>query len=249
MSRWLLARSDAFVVHSEFDRRQVAATFAVSGRPLHVLPHGPFDHHVGETPVAATPAADGLTTVLFFGTIRPYKGLEHLVTAFNALTEDEARGLRLLIVGETWEGWDLPLELARRSPHADRIEIVNRYVHDDEISGFFARADAVALPYTRSSASGPLHIAMAFGRPIVLTDVGGLRDGAAGYAGITWVPPNDEAALTEALRALPAVRGMRYPDVRSWDDTVQTYEKLIGELGIDPAASPRPSAVVPEPAS
>lgn len=183
------------------------------------------------------PAEDGVTTVLFFGTIRPYKGLEYLVRAFDQLSEDEASRYRLLIVGETWEGWTEPLELAALSPHREPITIVNRYVRDDEVSAFFAIADVVALPYTRSSASGPLSIAMATGLPTVLGDVGGLRDGAAGYPGITWVPPRDVDALTAALRLVPEFKGQRYADPRSWAAGLAVYATVLADLAINPTST------------
>src|SRR6185437_8163412 len=123
-----------------------------------VAPHGPFDHHVPQTTTRETDHDE--FTVLFFGTIRPYKGLEHLVEAFDSLDDDEVAHMRLVVVGEPWEGWTRPLELIAGCRHRDRITLVDRYVHDDEVASFFAHADAVALPYLRSSASGPLHIAM-----------------------------------------------------------------------------------------
>jgi glycosyltransferase involved in cell wall biosynthesis len=108
--------------------------------------------------------------------------------------------------------------------------LVNRYVHDDEVSAHFAAADAVALPYTRSSASGPLHLAMASGLPVVVTDVGGLRDAAGDYAGAVWVGAADPAALRDALLGLPAMRGQHFSDPRSWQDTVDTYERLVAAM-------------------
>jgi glycosyltransferase involved in cell wall biosynthesis len=138
--------------------------------------------------------------------------------------------MRLTVVGETWEGWTGPLQMIANTRHRDRITLVNRYVHDDEVARYFDAADAVALPYTRSSASGPLHIAMAAGLPIVLTDVGGLRTAAEGYKGVSWVPPSDPEALRAALVALPARRGERYQDPRSWDDTIAVYEKLLAAV-------------------
>lgn len=172
------------------------------------------------------------TTVLFFGTIRPYKRLEVLVRAFDSLSAEEAAELRLLIVGEKWENWTDPLKLAAQSRHKQRITVVNRYVRDAEVAAFFDEADAVALPYLRSSASGPLHITMAHGLPVVLSDVGGLRDCAAGYDGVLWVPSGDVAAVADALRKLPGRRGERYPDPRSWGHTSKAFGQLIDRIGV-----------------
>lgn len=229
MGRAILRRCAGVVVHSEFDRDEVAAHYPVGDLPIRIAPHGPFDHHVGE-PTPTGHDGDEFT-VLFFGTIRPYKGLEHLVEAFDSLDDDDVARMRLLVVGEPWEGWTRPLDLIGASRHRDRITLVDRYVHDDEVASFFAQADAVALPYLRSSASGPLHIAMSAGLPVVLTDVGGLRAAAGDYEGVVWVPPGDPAALRAALLQLPARRGERYADPRSWADTVAIYDDLVRQLG------------------
>ena len=150
--------------------------------------------------------------------------------AFDSLTPEQAAGLRLLIVGETWEGWSRPLDLARASRYATQIEIINRYVTDSELTHYLERADAVALPYLRSSASGPLHIAMANGLPVILSDVGGLRDGADGYTGITWVEPGNVSSLQDALVELPSLAGQHHADVRSWADSIAAFRAIFTKL-------------------
>jgi glycosyltransferase involved in cell wall biosynthesis len=110
-------------------------------------------------------------TVLFFGLIRPYKGLEHLIRAFDQLRRDLALPWRLLVIGRHGKDGRFPLELIKSSPYRNDIELVNRYVTDQEAAGYFRRADVVALPYLRSSASGTLAIAQAYGLPVVMTDV------------------------------------------------------------------------------
>lgn len=225
----VLRRTHAFVVHSEFDRVAVAASLPVDGRPIRVVPHGPFDHHI---PAQTPPRLDDDDAIhlLFFGTIRPYKGLENLVEAFDALAPDEVARLRLSIVGETWENWTAPLRAAERSRYRDRITIVNRYVHDDEVASWFAAADAVVLPYLRSSASGPLHIAMSAGLPVVVTDTGGLRAAAGDYPGAVWVPPGDVEALRRALLHVTGLVGRRYRDPRSWNDSVEAHVGVAQEV-------------------
>jgi glycosyltransferase involved in cell wall biosynthesis len=223
----VVALSAGVVVHSTFDEAEIRARFRLRGRHLAVIAHGPYDH-VATEPVSRS---DRTTcNVLFFGTIRPYKGLEHLVAAFNSLDPEQVAPLQLTVVGETWEQWTEPLELIASSPHADRITLVNRYVSDEEVAAFFADADAVVLPYLRSSASGPLHIAMACGLPVVLSDVGGLREAADGYSGVVFVPPGDVEALRAQLLALPARAGTRHADPQSWERTAAAYDRLFDEV-------------------
>lgn len=240
--RRLLSHTDAHVVHSRYDLELLRTAYGlredVRGG-VSIVPHGPYDHVKLDEATAPTVSArdkDAPLNILFFGIIRPYKGLEDLVEAFSRVPEDVRRGLRLTIVGETWEGWNRPLEAVDASPARDQITVVNRYVTDAEAQQHFAEADAVALPYHRSSSSGPLHMAMSAGLPTIVTSVGGLVDAASGYAGVTFVPPADVDALAAALADLPLQRGKRYPDPHSWDTTVEAYRDILRRLGV--AAAP-----------
>jgi glycosyltransferase involved in cell wall biosynthesis len=158
--------------------------------------------------------------LLFFGLIRPYKGLEDLVRVFNGLPEEEAERLWLTVVGETWEGCTEPARLIATSPYADRITFVNEYVPDEVVAAAFAHADVAILPYHRSSSSGILHIAMSWGLPIVVTDVGGLPEAASGYQGAVFITPGDQEALKAGIRQAVQLAGKKFEDPRDWRETV-----------------------------
>lgn len=227
--------ASGFVIHSEVDREPLDVRYHLGRRPSAVMPHGPFDHHRDVTPVATTEgslrvAPTEAMNILFFGVIRPFKGLEDLVTAFDGLAYDEVGGFWLTVVGETWEDCKLPIELMQRSRHRDRMTLVNRYVGDAEVDGFFSAADAVALPYRRSSASGPAHLCMSYGLPLIISAVGGLPAAVADYAGAILVPPADAAQLRDAIRQLPALRGRRFDDPHTWARSVATYDRLVAQI-------------------
>ncbi len=232
----VLRLASAFAVHSEFDRELLLHNYRLGRRrPIAVLPHGPHDHYripdaPGETGLREAPA--GVVNILSFGVIRPYKGLEHLVRAFDAIPPDRIDRYWLTVVGETWEGWSLPAELIEASRYRHRITFVNRYVTDAELDGHLRDADAVVLPYLRSSLSGPLHVAMGYGVPIVMTNVGGNVEAAQGYGGIRLIPPADEVALREAIEALPDPGGERFDHPHSWADTAAAYDRLFAEIGL-----------------
>jgi glycosyltransferase involved in cell wall biosynthesis len=226
----LLSLVDAHVVHSSYDLQAIPATYPLGGALVQVMPHGPYDHVVRSAAVAVDPAADAPFQLLYIGVVRPFKGVEDLVAAFSALDRDEASRFRLSVVGETWEGWTTPDEAIARSPHADLIERVDRYVTDAELAAYVARADAIVLPYHRSSLSGPLHIAMTAGLPVVVTAVGGLVEVVREYSGAVLVPPRDPIALKDALLQLLERRGKRYPNPHTWQATVETYQALISRL-------------------
>jgi glycosyltransferase involved in cell wall biosynthesis len=236
----LLRRCDGLVLHSEFDRGALQDAYRLPDVPVVVVPHGPYDHHCAGSRDSRRPSAP--IRLLHFGTIRPYKGLEDLVAAFTLLQSEQEGRFHLEVVGETWEQWDLPLELIRTSPHAGSIEVTNRYVDDTEVAAAFARADIVVLPYRRSSSSGPLHIAMAAGLPTVVTAVGGLVEATRNYAGAVLVEPGDPAALSDGIIRAAGLVGQAFTDPRSWDDTRQAVRTLLGDLGL---AQGSPVAAVP----
>jgi glycosyltransferase involved in cell wall biosynthesis len=226
----LLRRCDGLILHSEFDRRALHEAYRLPDIPAVVVPHGPYDHHGGGDRVPRDSSAP--IRLLYFGTIRPYKGLEDLIAAFAGLRSRPGPRFVLEVVGETWEQWQLPLEMIRECPYADDIVVTNRYVDDAEVAAAFARADIVVLPYRRSSSSGPLHIAMAQGLPTVVTAVGGLVEATRDYAGAVLVEPGDPAALGAGIRRAAALVGRSFADARSWDDTRQAMRSLLGDLGL-----------------
>ena len=236
LGRPFFGMASAFVIHSESDREPVSAHYRVGSRPCMVIPVGPMDHHAAkpygdERPTIAERAAPReALNLLFFGLIRPYKGLEDLVQAFDGLDDQEMDGYWLTVVGETWEGWNLPVTMIENSPYRHRITLVNRFVDDDEVVDHFANADAVVLPYHRSSASSPAHVAMSNGLPLIITAVGGLPEAVKDYGGALLVPPQDPLQLRAAIRQLPGLHGKRFDDPHSWNRTAAAYQDLFDDL-------------------
>jgi glycosyltransferase involved in cell wall biosynthesis len=165
---------------------------------VHVVHHGAFTHL---SEIQATPLPEPLSdtdrpVALFFGLLRPYKGIETLLTAWCGIEDAE-----LWIVGRP----RMPLEpLHRLAPPG--VRFVPRYVDEGELAACFARADLVVLPYARTERfdqSGVLGTALAFGKPIVLSDVGGLGEVAATGAA-ELVAPDDPSELHTKLAELLA---------------------------------------------
>jgi len=224
-----------FVVHSEYTGKQVQQRYKLRQRPIALIHHGPYNQYrTDHKEHLARIAPAACCNLLFFGLIRPYKGLDDLIRAFDALPENEVAGYWLTIVGETWEGWNIPAELIARSRYRDRITFVNRYISDTEVTQFFAEADAIVLPYNRASTSGALHIAMSCGLPVVLTNVGGLVEAVADYDGAILVSPNDPIALHGAMQQVAKLRGKRYNDPHSWEHTATSYQALFDALRTPP---------------
>jgi glycosyltransferase involved in cell wall biosynthesis len=188
---------DAIVVHSAYGREQLVASLGVDPAKVRVIHHGAFKHltvQAHEVPLPDELRGVDMPVVLFFGLLRPYKGVETLLEAWRGVT-----GAELWVVGRP----RMPLEpLLRDAP--PRVRFISRFVSDAELPAFFRRADVVALPYARTERfdfSGVLATALAFGKPTVISDIGGFGEvAAAGAARL--VAPDDPGALRTALESL-----------------------------------------------
>jgi len=202
---------------------------------VHVIPHGAFDYLTRlpeERPLPAELERPEGAVILFFGLLRPYKGIDTLLEAFRQLD-----GAELWIVGNP----RMPVEPLRRlaDQAPGRVRILARFVEDAEIPAIFRRADLVVLPYRDAEHSGVLYTGLAFGKPLVLSTVGGFPEVAATGAG-RLVSPEDPDGLATALAELvadPAARERLAEAARkaaigpySWDAvadrTLALYEEL-----------------------
>jgi glycosyltransferase involved in cell wall biosynthesis len=193
----LYARMDAVVVHSEHGARRLREEAGVDPARVHVIPHGAFTH-LAEAPAAPLPAELAGATgpvVLCFGLLRPYKGIDVLLEAWRELADPDAE---LWIVG--MPRMDLT---ALRAAAPSRVRWLPRFVSGPELAAIFRAADLAVLPYREIDQSGVLFTALAFGLPLVLTEVGGFPE-VAPTGAASLVPPGDPAALAAVLAALLA---------------------------------------------
>jgi glycosyltransferase involved in cell wall biosynthesis len=197
--RAVFDRMDALIAHSEAGATRLRELVA-DPRSVHRVPHGVFEHlrhHPDERPLPPDLAAVDGPVVLCFGLVRPYKGVDVLLEAFR-----ELEGAELWIVGMPRMPLDSLEALAGRCRAT--VRFVPRFIIDPEIPGYFRRADLVVLPYRAIEQSGVLYTALAFGRPIVASDVGGFGEVAAETGALRLVPPGDAPALAGALAELLA---------------------------------------------
>jgi glycosyltransferase involved in cell wall biosynthesis len=235
--RGLLGRMDAIITLSERGARRLCDEAGIATERVHVIPHGALDYltrQPDEAPLPAELAAVEGPVVLCFGLIRPYKGVDVLLDAFRAI-----QGAELWVVGRALGVSVEELrELAARAPGT--VRFVPRFVTDRELPAYFRRADLVVLPYRDAEQSGVLYTALAFGKPIVMSDVGGFAEVAARGAG-RLVPAGDPEALAQAiddLLANPESRGRLAAAARdaaagpySWDAVAEQTLALYRELG------------------
>lgn len=192
---------DAVVVHSQHGREVLTDTLDVDSERVHVIPHGVFDYLKrvpNAKPLPPEFAGVERPVVLQFGLMRPYKGIDLMLEAFTAADPDA----ELWIVGMP----RMPIEPLRKLAEdlgiADRVRWLPRFVNDDEIAAFFERADVVALPYRQIDQSGVLFTALAFGKPLLLTRVGGFTEIADRHGAAVSVAPGDLTVLARGLTEL-----------------------------------------------
>ena len=192
----LLSSYDVVFVHGERSRAEYEQHWPPAR--LAVIPHG--DERIfGDPP---PPAEE--ERILFFGDWRKVKGLPGLMEAFDLLVARRP-SVRLTIAG-TPAPADLDPEPIRAwaAGHRDSVEVIDRYVPVEDVRDVFSRARVVVTPYRVGYQSGVIHLAMTMGRAVVTSDVGDLsaavRHGETGLV----VPPEDPAALADALERVVA---------------------------------------------
>ena len=114
----------------------------------------------------------GKKNILFFGLIRTYKGLDILLEAFGMLPED----YQLIVAGEPYGSFDKYQQIIDRLPDKDRIYTDLKYIRDSEVATYFSAADVAVLPYRSATQSGISSVSYHFEVPMIVTDVGGLKE-------------------------------------------------------------------------
>lgn len=186
--------------------------------PLKLSPHPLFDNYgslVGREESLAALKLDPVNSyLLFFGFIRAYKGLDLLIEAFSD-KRLRNRQLKLIIAGEFYEDETPYRDLVKKYNLENDIIFFDHFIKDNEVSLFFSVADLVVQPYKTATQSGVTQIAFHFEKPMLVTDVGGLReivpDGKCGYvvkpeskniadAIIDYFDNNRKATFTEGVK-------------------------------------------------
>jgi D-inositol-3-phosphate glycosyltransferase len=176
--------ADHSFVHTQKMKRELHDDFGVPERAVTVIPFG-INNSVPATEVTIEEAKQrmgikpGERTILFFGRIRPYKGLEYLVAAFQQIVAANP-AYRLIIAGEPMKETktyldDIQLTI-NRGIHRDRVIQKIQFIPDDETELYFKAADVLVLPYKQIFQSGVLFLGYSFGLPVVATDVGSFKE-------------------------------------------------------------------------
>jgi glycosyltransferase involved in cell wall biosynthesis len=227
LTRWILSRCDSLVVHASTVAKELDELLGSRVETVMTLMPPLVDVEPQPLPELA---GDGLR-LLFFGFIRPYKGLDVALDALARLRQQGVRH-RLTVAGEAWdptEDWD---EQVRRRGLSDQVELRLGYVADGQVSGLLAEHHAALLPYRSATQSGIAPIAFAAGRPVVATAVGGLTDVISDGGNGTLAAPGDATSLADAIqrcaRDLPALAADALKMAPTWEDVAAAVVKAAG---------------------
>ncbi|MFC1818593.1 glycosyltransferase family 4 protein [Thermodesulfobacteriota bacterium] len=135
-------------------------------------------------------------TILFFGRISPYKGIEVLYSAMPKVAE-KIPGVRFIIAGRPISGYSLPEPPLLKGDA--KVEVIDEYIPNQQLGKLFMEATVVVCPYIDATQSGVVLTAYAFKRPVVATKIGGLPDYVKHEITGLIVDPNDDYQLAEAL--------------------------------------------------
>jgi glycosyltransferase involved in cell wall biosynthesis len=220
----ILRSVDSFIVHSEQEKNELLKISPRADVKKHLLPLFEYD---------AKPEVrhDTAIHLLFFGFVRPYKGLDILLQALAILRNQD---ISLKIVGEFWNDKARYIELINKLKISEHIEIIDQYVPDIEMSHYFSWADLVVLPYKKTQTSGIIATAYGFRKPVLATDVGGfcevIQDGCTGKIvasdnpqafadGILWFLDNQQINFAENISTFTSQN-------MSWSSLVDAIEEF-----------------------
>ncbi|MGC9330728.1 MAG: glycosyltransferase [Bacteroidales bacterium] len=234
--RYFLKRTDAYVVMSCSVEKELLRLKPKARYIFH--PHPLYDHF--GTLMDKTKAREKLhisqdkKTLLFFGFIREYKGLDLLIDAFGKLDDS----YQLIVAGDCYGSFDKYQKQIDANKNKDNIHKFVRYIPDDEVTLFFSAADVSVLPYKSATQSGITSISYHFEIPMLTTDVGGLqevvKDGVTGKIATEVKSENIAAIILDYFKENKAeTYKQNIRDLKkrmSWESLADSILKMAGEI-------------------
>jgi glycosyltransferase involved in cell wall biosynthesis len=236
----IVRQVDRVVVHSAGAVAELVALGVLRTRVV-LIRHPVFEPTSAET----APTTPERSTLLFFGLLRPYKGLDTLLTAL-ALAAERVPEVRLVVAGDPIEPVDSLRRLADRLGVAQRIDWRLGFLPEAEVAELMRSATVVVLPYREISASGVLATALGHHRPVVVSDVGSMGELVREFGAGAVVAPGEPGELASACAALledagaleRAARGARAAaSALTWDEAARAHERLYADVLAERAAA------------
>ncbi|MDR0970097.1 MAG: glycosyltransferase [Lentimicrobiaceae bacterium] len=220
--------ADSFISQSSYIKEQIQQDFP--NAPIYQTTLSIFDCYDLEN-YSKQSAREflGIKTehvILFFGLIRPYKGLDRLIETFAQLLKDNP-DTSLLIVGENYESMEKYQDLIARYNLKNNVLLFNKFIPNEEVEPYFKAADVVVMPYYSGTQSGILMMAYGFKIPVVVTDVGGIAE---------LVVPNKTGIVVqnnEVKNLLPAINQiLNTKNAVSYSDMIKTHTHNLGYVNL-----------------
>ncbi|MFC1798534.1 glycosyltransferase, partial [Thermodesulfobacteriota bacterium] len=202
LSSILFKLADHFIVHTRLNKKQLTTYYGIQPEMVSVIPHGTLDFFVKKDLDCDLIRSEmGFNSrnkvLLLFGSIRQYKGIDTALKAFAKIV-DKIPEARLLIAGKLWQSWQPYKRLISDLGIERFVSTHLEYIPADDINRYFSTADMVLLPYHHfDSQSGAGSTAVAFRKPLIVSNVGGLPDLVNDQRLV--VPPMNSTALADTI--------------------------------------------------
>ena len=236
MQKMFVRLARKIIVHGMVLKNQFLERYAEKNyKDVVVIPHGDFSiYRFWDNGKNDRTSDNEIKKILFFGSIRPNKGLEYLIKA-EPLIGEKVKNYRIVIAGKCTD-----CAYKKYIKNSSKFTLVNEFIPNKDIPKYFKDASIVVLPYISATQSGIIPIAYAFGKPIIATNVGSIpevvEDGKTGIL----VEPRDESALANAIIKLLSDdnllkemgdNALRYCKLNlSWDSIAQKTIKIYDEV-------------------
>lgn len=234
------------IIHSEFSKESLISQFVVDPEKVSVIPHGNF-LFMRKKEISRDEARKLLKipsdskVAMHFGAIRPYKGLDTLISAFRCVRRFSDNAL-LLIAGKPMHvDFGIYKRQIEEAGLAGSVLIRDEYIPMEEIPPYFFAADVAVFPYKDIDTSGSLQLAYAFSKPVIATRTGGLPEAVSEGVNGMLVAPDDDIAMSSAISKLLDDKELRdrmgqasyelARDKFSWDtiakSTIEVYRETL----------------------
>jgi len=234
---------DHFVVHAKQNKIRLMKDYNKKDDRVHVIPHGTFDYFTkwkkeSQKELKKIFSIDqNKKVILFFGYIREYKGLRYLLKSMSKILQHN-KNVHLLIAGELWQNikdYKNDLKLIKNS-----ITFFPHYVLDNQVYKFFDTADILVLPYhnTEQTISGPLLVGLAFGKPIIISPVGGIKEFIKDGENAIFSDGGDVNQLTDRIEMLLknsklqkklGEKALKTNSLFKWENVAKSYEEVFNK--------------------
>ena len=249
--RIIYKMADKIIIHLSMFRKDLIQQFGVKDKNIVVACEGNRDDFIGEG-ITKNKAKESISlngkqpVILFFGAIKPYKGLKNLILAFPKI-KSKFPDAKLLIAGRLHLNFSPFRNLIRELDLSNKVITDLRFVPTERVKVYFSAADLVVLPYVKAYNSGVLIQAYSFGKPVVTSNIGCfpdmVEDGKSGYL----VPPADIDKLAETISNILShevkltqmgsyarhLAETKYSWKKTAETTFKVYESLCKRTGLN----------------